>query len=76
MADVLKTARIRPAVTPPAGVEATIREGKGKRLMFLINHMEDEKRVNVPPGRKELITGKTTEVTLTLGAYDVAVIRL
>ncbi len=75
MADVLKTARLRTLVAPPAGVEATVREGKKKKLLFLINHMEEARVVMVPPGKKELITGKTTGSTLTLGAYDVAVIK-
>jgi hypothetical protein len=30
----------------------------------------------VPAGKKLLITGRTTGSTLTLGAYDVAVIRI
>jgi len=63
-------------VTPPAGVEAVVREGKGKKLLFLINHLEDPRTVAVPAGRKELIAGKTTRSTLTLGAYDIAVIRI
>jgi beta-galactosidase len=76
MADVLKTAHIQSVITPPVGVEATVREGKGKRLLFLVNHLEDAKTVSVPAGKKELITGKTTGSTLTLNAYDVAVVKM
>ncbi len=101
IADVLARAKVRPLVTPPEGVEVSVRESapdrcsamldggsartakaagqqaKAKRkLLFLINHTEDPKAVQVPAGKKELLTGKTTGDEWTLERYGVAVIKL
>ena len=76
IADLLKAAKVRPVVAPPAGVEVTVREGAGKRVLFLINHTEEKKRVPVPAGKRELLTGKKTGDEVELGVYGVAVIRL
>jgi len=76
VATVLKTARVRPVLRPPAGVEATVRAGKGRRLLFLINHNETPTTVSVPAGKRELLTGKTTGKELALDRFGVAVIRL
>ena len=56
-------------------MEVSIRRGKGRRLLFLVNHDEEAKTVKVPRGR-ELITGKPVSGQLVLGRYGVAVIRL
>ncbi|MCE9615823.1 MAG: beta-galactosidase [Lentisphaerae bacterium] len=76
MAAVLHDARIKPAVHPPEGVEASVREGQGRRLLFLINHTEDAQRVTVPAGKRELLSGKRTTTTLALARHGVAVVRL
>jgi len=76
MADVLKSARIKPVVRPPAGVEASVRQGKGRKLLFLLNHTETEQTVTVPKGKRELLTGKTTGESLKLDVFCVAVIKL
>ncbi|MFA6133571.1 MAG: beta-galactosidase [Phycisphaerae bacterium] len=76
MACVLKAGRVRPILTPPEGVEVSVRQGKGKKVLFVLNHTEDEKSVKVPVGKLELLSGKKTGATLTLGRYGVAVIKL
>jgi len=76
VADALKTARVRPLLAPPEGVEATVREGAGKKLLLLINHSEERKTVAVPAGKRELITGTKTSDAIDLGIYGVAVIKL
>jgi beta-galactosidase len=76
MADVFKTARIKPVVRPPAGVEAVVRQGKGRKVLFLINHTEEARTVAVPKGKRDLLTGKATGESLRLGTFGVAVIRL
>jgi len=73
---LLADARIRPAVRPPEGVEACVRRGRGTRLLFLINHAEQSRRVAVPAGRRELLTGRQTGGTVDLKPHGVAVIRL
>ena len=76
IADVLKAARVKPVVRPPAGVEASVRQGKGRKLLFLINHTETPQTVTVPKGKRELLTGEATGESLRLGIFGVAVIRL
>lgn len=76
MAEVLKSAKVEAAVTPPAGVEASVREGTGRKLLFLVNHSEERKRVSVPKGKRELLSGSTTGDTIELARYEVAVVKL
>ncbi len=76
IADILRTARIKPVLVPPAGVEVSVRQGKGKKFLFLVNHTEEQKTVRLPEGRRELLTGRTTGSSLTLDAYGVAVVKL
>ncbi len=76
IARVLADAGITAPLTPPPGVEAVVRSGQGRELLFLINHTEDCQTVPVPTGRKELLTGTTTATTLTLDRHGVAVVQL
>ena len=73
---LLKDADIHPLVTPPPGVEVSIREQPGKRLLFLINHTEEPKTVQVPKDKVELLTGQKTNESLALDRFGVAVIGL
>lgn len=76
IADLLEHAGVAPVIQPPAGVEASLREGDGKRLLFLINHTEQPQTVQTPAGKRELLTQTETGSSLTLGRYGVAVIQL
>jgi beta-galactosidase len=76
VAEVLRAAKAEGALTPPVGVEVSVREGGGKKLLFLVNHTEEKQTVAVPSGKKELITGGTTGDTMELDTYGVAVIKL
>ena len=76
IAEVIKTARIRPVVKPPAGVEASVRQGKGRKLLFLMNESEQPQTVSVPAGKLEVLSGRKTKSELTLPRFGVAVIRM
>jgi beta-galactosidase len=82
IADILVKAQIHPEVVPPSGVECSLREGNGKRLLFLLNHTEEVQSVTVPEGKDILLgginndEGKSTGKTITLDRYGVAVIQL
>ncbi len=76
MRAVLADAGIKPVVEPVPGVEACVREGEGRRLLFLINHTEIGASMAVPAGQDELLSGKRTTERQELGPYGVAVIRL
>ncbi|MHC4917376.1 MAG: beta-galactosidase, partial [Planctomycetota bacterium] len=76
IADALKNARLSPVAAPPEGVEVSVRQGAGKKLLFLVNHTEQQQTVAVPSGKRELLTGETTADSITLDTYAVAVIKL
>jgi beta-galactosidase len=76
VADVLQHAGIEPVTKPPAGVEVSVRSGDGKRLLFVINHTEQQQTIYVPPGKTELLTGANTGETIELDRYGIAVIKL
>jgi beta-galactosidase len=73
---LLADAGVKAAVEPPEGVEVGVREGGGKKLLFLLNHTTVAKTVAVPAGKRELLTGRTTGPTLELGILGVAVLDL
>ncbi|MBN1807928.1 MAG: beta-galactosidase [Planctomycetes bacterium] len=75
-AELAEKAGIRPILAPPAGVEATMREGNGRKIVFLVNHTEEEKEVGLPFAGTELISGKKTGMSARLGRYGVAVIEI
>lgn len=74
--NLIEDAGIRPLVKPPLGVEVSIRQGNGQKLLFVINHTQEPKTVNIPAGKTELLTGKTTDGSIILSTFDVAVIKL
>lgn len=74
--ETLRRANVQPILTPPHGVETSVRTGDGKTLLFLINHTEEKQTVAVPAGKPELLTGKDTADSLVLDPYGVAVIKL
>jgi len=76
VADTLKSAGVQPIVSPPEGVEVSVREGAGKKLLFLVNHTEEKKTVPVPAGKQELLRGGNTKQAIELDRYEVSVIRL
>ena len=76
IAGVLADANVRGPVQPPLGVEVGLRQGKGKKILFLINHTEEPKTVSVPKGKTELLGQTTTGGSLELAPFGVAVIDL
>lgn len=76
LGDVLSKAGLQAIVTPPGGVEASIREGEGRRLLFLINHTEVARSITVPAGKLELLSGQLTGDTLQLDRFGIAVLKL
>jgi beta-galactosidase len=73
---LLEDAGISPVVTPPAGVEASVRRGSGKSLLFLINHTDEPRTADVPQDRLELLSGTRTGKSIRLDRFGVAVIEL
>jgi beta-galactosidase len=73
---LLGDAGIEPVLEPPEGVEVAVREGGGRRLLFILNHTTTPKTVRVPAGKRELLTQQSTGDTLELGILGVAVLEM
>ena len=61
--------------TLPEGVEASVRQGRGRRILFLVNHTEEVRRVAAPRG-KDALTGRPVAGAVDLGPYGVKVVRI
>jgi beta-galactosidase len=73
---VVKEAGVRPVLRTPPGVEATLREAKGRQFLFLLNHTDRAAQVALGGYRgRDLITGKAAARTLKLPPLGVAVIQ-
>ncbi len=71
---LLRDAGVERWVTLPAGVEASVRQGSGKKLVFFINHSGMEQRVAITPGKRDLLGGGALGESVALSPYGVAVI--
>jgi beta-galactosidase len=76
VAALMADAGVKAVLDPPDGVEVSVREGDGRRLLFVINHTEQTQTLSVPAGKRNLLAGGTTGEALELEAYGVAVILL
>ncbi|MBN2450391.1 MAG: beta-galactosidase trimerization domain-containing protein, partial [Lentisphaeria bacterium] len=76
VAEVLAAAGHCPVVRPPAGVEVSVRSGRGRRLLFLINHTDRPQSVAVPAGSEDLLRGGRPGGDLDLEPFGVAVLKL
>ena len=72
---LLSDARVERWLTLPKGVEASFRQGAGRKLAFLINHSQSEASVTIPSGKRDLLTGEALGDRVRLGPYGVAVIE-
>jgi beta-galactosidase len=73
---LLQDASIRAVVTLPIGVEASIRQGQDRKLLFLINHTEELKTVQIPQDKLNVLSGQKTGASIKIDRFDVAVIQL
>jgi beta-galactosidase len=73
---LLADAGVQPLLRPPEGVEASVREDQGKRLLFLINHTEERKTVDLPFAGHDLLGNRPTGERITLDAHGLVVMQL
>jgi beta-galactosidase len=75
---VLAPAGIVPLIADmPAGVEATIRESKDRRLLFILNTLGEPAIVNGVPAGMDLLSGvELSGGKLALPAYGCCIIEL
>ena len=68
---------ITPLLEAPRGVEVTLRETDRHRLLFVLNHTQDNACVKLPPGTHfwDHLGGATVVETLTLPGHGVAILE-
>jgi beta-galactosidase len=78
IADEFRQAGVSPLVADaPAGVEVTLREGPGTRLLFVLNTTHEPAQVSgLPPGEAVVADAPLRDGRVTLPSYGCAVIRL
>lgn len=72
---MVKDAGIERPLELPSGVEASVRQGEERKLLFLINHTEETKNIKIPEQKTELITGLKLNGHVDLGRYEVKVLE-
>jgi beta-galactosidase len=76
IAEVLQKANVIPLVTPPPGIELSVRRrDDGASVLFLLNHTEEAQQVTVPAGMHDLLGGGLANGQLTLAPFGVAVLQ-
>ena len=67
---------IRAPLEAPAGVEVAVRTRDGRRLLFVLNHTDEEARVVLPGGTelRDAMSGMAVSGSLRLPARDVRVL--
>lgn len=74
---VCEQAQVKPVLEAPRGVEATLREGKSKSFLFLMNHNDSEETVALDGfAGRDLISGAAAKGQIVLKPLDVAVLEL
>ncbi len=58
LADLCKEAGVKPVISGPADLEATERVNEQGRFLFLLNHGNEEIRIEMPYDGKDLLTGQ------------------
>jgi beta-galactosidase len=66
----------QPSMELPRGVEMTIRQGGGKRWMFLLNNNGEAQTVKLPKAGTDLLTGQARSGSVELSGYGVQVLQM
>jgi beta-galactosidase len=73
--EILVDAGVRPIVTAPAEISATVRSSDGHDYLFLINHGMETESVAVPAPALDLLSATSHEGEITLGPLEVKVLK-
>jgi len=67
---------IQPVVRPPEGVEVLVRDGPGRRLLFILNHANKPRQISLGKTRgTDLLADKSVKGIVRLEPYGVRVIE-
>jgi len=72
---LVDTASVSPVMPTPDGVEAVERWRDGRRLLFLLNHTDQDRDVVLPQPLTDLLTGQVVERQVTLAPKAVMILH-
>lgn len=77
LTEICENAGVKPVLETPELVEVTSRENDKGKYLFVLNHAEEEKKVQLPGNYKDILTGKSYHnEELTLAKKDVAILQV
>ncbi|MDZ4858910.1 MAG: beta-galactosidase [Candidatus Hydrogenedentes bacterium] len=59
----------------PPGVEVIQRKGNGRRIVFVINHAKERRKLKLPGQFPDLLTGETVGPNLTISANGILILK-
>jgi beta-galactosidase len=75
LATLLARTGVAPLLDTPDGVEATVRAGPDGTLLFLLNHADGERVLDLPPGLVDPVGGQAVSGSLALPPHDARIVR-
>ena len=76
--DIFRETGVESVMQTPDGVEAAVRENKNGKIVFLLNHTNEEKDILIGDNCVEMITGRGIKAgeSLRMDGKDVAVLKM
>ncbi len=71
---LLEAAIVKPLLKLPRGVEISVRENDEKRILFVINHNDKSRDVDVGESWRDLINGQMVKDNLSLERYGIRIL--
>jgi beta-galactosidase len=72
---LLELSGVRPILDAPEGVEVTVRQKEDQRLLFLLNHAENDRDVSLPRPMTDLLSGRSVERMVSLEPNEVMILH-
>lgn len=77
LTEICENADVKPVLKTPELVEVTSRENEKGKYLFVLNHAEEEKTMQLSGNYKDILTGKSYHnEELTLAKKDVAILQV
>lgn len=78
LVDIFREKDVRSVMQTPDGVEATVRENENERMVFLLNHTNEEKAIFIGDNCMEMITGQGIKMgdSLRMNGKDVKILKI
>ena len=74
--EICRDCGIEPVLETPDQVEATLRSGEQGSFLFLLNHSEEEKTVNLTRPGRDLLSGENLEGSVVIEGRDVRILKI